>query len=108
MPELHKKLFIYNLNLDFIDAREYNDSRLCRPETFTSFIVEKEITVMYYLIPRLCHLSNISVIVREMLKKHVNFNPLNCPLHKDTSNMFCKVIVSCCLFWWVRKINKIT
>lgn len=97
-----------NLDLDFIEAREYQNCRLIIPGTYLNFLVSQSITRIFYILPRLCHYSNISLTLKKNLLQNLQFSLINCTEHKSTSSILMKIVIKCCIFFWCRRVNMIS
>lgn len=92
---------------DFIEARQYPTSKLVKPGSFFYYLVSQTFSHLYYLIiPRMCHIGNITNILENILMEKIDFKPINCPSH-DMGNNICKLAVKCSLYFWCRSVNKI-
>lgn len=91
---------------DFIESRQYENATLFRPGQYLNFLVTHSLNSLFFLIPRICTIENISKILQSILKSKLNFDIINCPQHK-LGHQLCTLIVRCALFWWTRQVNKI-
>lgn len=96
-----KNLFFRDNNndLDFIEARQYNRSKLAIPGTFLNFLVTNVLTRLFYVLPRICHVKNLSVVLQHILLKEFKFNVINCPQHHGNGKLLAKIIVNCAIFF---------
>lgn len=93
---------------DFIDARQYEKSKLVRPGSYFYFLVAQSISILFYLIPRLCHYLNVSSVLKTVLKKQLSFGVINCLEHNESGDILIKIIVRCSLYFWCKRINLVT
>ncbi|KAJ8910365.1 hypothetical protein NQ315_007476, partial [Exocentrus adspersus] len=102
-----KKVQMQNFSdTDFIEAREYTRNLLKRPGGFVTFLVSEAVPRLYFLIPRLAHKRKISLILKQILFKIINFDPINCRNH-NLKNTLCDFLIKCALHFWCEKVNKI-
>lgn len=91
---------------DFIELREYTKNLFVRPGDYLTFIVSRAVPMLYYLIPRLAGTQNISVALKEILIRNVDFKPINCLQH-DLKTQNCNFLIKCALYFWCKKVNRI-
>lgn len=91
---------------DFIQAKEFRNANLVYPGNFLNFLLSHCLGYLFYFIPRICHLKNISNVLKHILRQNINFNPIHCPDH-NLEEMFCNLVIRCALFWWCNSINSI-
>ncbi|XP_050312686.1 uncharacterized protein LOC126747826 [Anthonomus grandis grandis] len=95
------------VDLDFIQARQYENCKLAIPGTYLNYLVSEALTRLFYLIPRVCDREKVSIVLQNILSKEIYTNLLNCSKHNDTNKIFLKYVVRCSLFFWCKKINLI-
>lgn len=97
----------HDADMDFIEARQYSHSNLIKPGTYLTFLFSQSMSRLFYLIPRLCHHKNISILLQSILLEQLNFNLVNNPCHPNNQHTLVKIIVRCCIFFWSKRVNKI-
>ncbi|KAJ8976852.1 hypothetical protein NQ317_012976 [Molorchus minor] len=97
----------YNKDHDFIEAREYTNSRLIRPGSFVTYVTGIALSVLFYLLPRTISSFNLAAMLKNQLIKYINFNPLICPEHKDVKNVFLNTLVKCIIYFYTKQVNRI-
>ncbi|KAJ8911831.1 hypothetical protein NQ315_012561 [Exocentrus adspersus] len=93
-----------NNDTDFIKARQYDHCKLIKPGTVFTFLVSQSIARLFYLIPKLCHLRNISSILEKIISSQLNFKVINCALH-DPDKILVKLTVRYSLYFWCKRVN---
>lgn len=93
---------------DFIEAREYDKSKLIRPGSYFYFLTSQCLSRLFYLIPRLCHYVQIARLLERILEKQLSFQLVNCVEHSATSEILLKTVIRCCIFFWCKRINLIS
>lgn len=97
-----------NVDLDFIEARQYEKCNLKVPGTYLSFLFNHSISRLFYLIPRLCHMPKISHVLENIISNQLQFSLINCKAHDSNHVIMIRVIIRCCLFFWCKRVNLVT
>ena len=95
------------IDADFIDARQYENSQLTTPGTLFYLTVGRSLNYLFYTIPRLSNKKKITEILVAFLKKQVNFKPFKCTLHSNLGDSILNLIVKCSIYFWCRQVNQI-
>lgn len=93
---------------DFITARQYKHSNLIKPGTVLSFLISQSTARLFYVIPRLCHIKQISLLLQKiLLEQQPNFKLINQSCHLNNDITLVKIVIRCCLFFWCKQVNRI-
>jgi hypothetical protein len=91
---------------DFIEARAYKNCRLIKPGSFLFFITKEAVSRLFYILPRVCQMRNLSKILLKTLLLKINPVPFNnCSQHKELHLYILKLIIRCITYFWVEQIN---
>lgn len=97
-----------NIDIDFIQARQYVNCKLAVPGTVLNFLMSQSISRLFYMIPRLCQLPKISSHLENNLSGQLHFSLINCKEHQNTHKVLIKLIIKCCLYFWCKRINLVS
>lgn len=105
-----KRLLLHSdgdIPVEVIQAKTYRKSSLVEPGGYLYFVVTESCSRLFYCIPRLCHIYNISGTLEAMLFKYINFSVLNCSIHTNLGKLVCELIVCTITFFWTKQVNLI-
>uniref|UniRef100_A0A1Y1NHZ1 Transposable element P transposase-like RNase H C-terminal domain-containing protein n=1 Tax=Photinus pyralis TaxID=7054 RepID=A0A1Y1NHZ1_PHOPY len=95
-----------NFDHDIILARKYQNCKLVIPGSYLNVMVSNCLNSLFYWIPRIAYVKDISSVLSFLLRKNFSFSPFNCSEH-NVGDAFVSLIVRCCLYWWCRSLNKV-
>lgn len=102
-----KDIFLSNpdKDIDLISARDFAKC-LIRPNSYVNLLLNQSLTILYYLMPKICHYKNLSKILGVYIKAYLDVKPINCSEH-STGELFTKLVVKFFIYNWIKSIKKI-
>uniref|UniRef100_A0A1Y1KN14 THAP-type domain-containing protein n=1 Tax=Photinus pyralis TaxID=7054 RepID=A0A1Y1KN14_PHOPY len=92
---------------DVIEASEYAGCQLVRPGDYITYVTNEILSYIFYLLPRICHVNNISMCIYNAILPKVSLAPLNCPQHDTVSVTYVKLLIRVIIHFWCKQINRI-
>lgn len=89
-----------------INARAYSAKALLAPTTYFNEVFQKCIFSLTEAVPQVCHLKNISKILKSILINVCKDDKFHCKNH-NLKSMLCNYIIQFHLYVWTKNVNKI-